>query len=153
MSTSIALPLDDGFLRRECPNCERQFKWHHGPTAGRPADAVDPAVYFCPYCGETAGPDAWWTTDQLEYAQHFALQEGLGEIESSFRDLERQTRGGLVNFKFDGIDLGETPLPLHEPADMMTIEPPCHPWEPFKIDESWTETLHCLLCGAAFAIN
>jgi hypothetical protein len=32
MSVSMSLPLDeDGFLRRECPTCERQFRWWHTP--------------------------------------------------------------------------------------------------------------------------
>jgi hypothetical protein len=30
VSIPMSLPLDgDGFLRRECPKCERQFKWLH----------------------------------------------------------------------------------------------------------------------------
>ena len=36
MSLSIELPLDSGFLRRECPNCQLEFKWHHGPTETTP---------------------------------------------------------------------------------------------------------------------
>ena len=29
----VSFPLDsDGFIRRECPHCEREFKWHHGPA-------------------------------------------------------------------------------------------------------------------------
>lgn len=36
MSTSTSVPLDsDGFMRRECPNCEQQFKW-------RPSQDDDP---------------------------------------------------------------------------------------------------------------
>ncbi len=32
----ISMPLDsDGFLRRECPTCEREFKWLH--TLEKPA--------------------------------------------------------------------------------------------------------------------
>ena len=42
-SFSVPLPLDsDGFLRRECPHCVQQFKWHHGPTADRPDGEIDP---------------------------------------------------------------------------------------------------------------
>lgn len=39
MSVSMSLPLDeDRFLRRECPNCERQFKWWHTPDEVNVAD-------------------------------------------------------------------------------------------------------------------
>jgi hypothetical protein len=52
MDIPITLPLDsDGFLRRECPKCEREFKWHEGPTEDRPQDWNDPPVYWCPLCG------------------------------------------------------------------------------------------------------
>lgn len=153
MSTSISLPLDDGFLRRECPHCERQFKWHHGSTPSRPEGSPDPEVYFCPYCGDTATHDQWWTTEQAEYAKHFALQEGLDQLQQSFEDLERRSRGEIVSFRFSRADAGEPPSPLHEASDMIKVEPPCHPWEPIKVDEHWGEAIHCLLCGASFALD
>ena len=153
MSTSISSPLDEGFLRRECPHCERQFKWHHGPADARPEDIADPPVYFCPYCGETAAPDQWWTTEQAEYAQQLALGEGMKIFEDEFERLERSTRGGIIEFKFSGIDAGEPPPPLHEPNDMLVVESPCHSWEPIKVDEAWTESLRCIICGAEFAVE
>ena len=34
---SVPFPLDsEGFLRRECPSCRREFKWlHQGRTASQ----------------------------------------------------------------------------------------------------------------------
>lgn len=70
MDISIQLPLDaDGFLRRECPNCEQEFKWHHGTTDAAPTDFIYPDLYWCPRCGKSADHDSWWTTAQLEYQQ------------------------------------------------------------------------------------
>jgi hypothetical protein len=46
---SIPFPLDDdGFLRRECPTCDREFKWlpAHDETEATPPPA---GGYFCPY--------------------------------------------------------------------------------------------------------
>lgn len=44
----MSVPLDsEGFLRRECPTCEREFKWK---PAGEDEEAT-PAPeggYFCP---------------------------------------------------------------------------------------------------------
>ncbi len=43
MSFPIELPLDDdGYLRRQCPTCERLFKWHYGPTPQRPNETGRP---------------------------------------------------------------------------------------------------------------
>jgi endogenous inhibitor of DNA gyrase (YacG/DUF329 family) len=56
---SVPMPLDDDdFLRRECPHCHQKFKWHDGSTADRLEGQVDPAVYHCPCCGVSAGPNA-----------------------------------------------------------------------------------------------
>lgn len=152
MSTSVNLPLDNGYLRRECPDCGREFKWHHGPTEGRPGDAVDPDVYFCPYCGKSAPHDHWWTTSQLEYIQQFGLIEAAREVDEGFRDLERKSRNSLIQFKRGRTETPEPPELMHEPNDMMIVMPPCHPWEPVKIIEDWKEPLHCLICGKAFAV-
>lgn len=146
----MSLPLDsDGFLRRECPTCEREFKWFNH-NEGDPN--VEPAnQYFCPLCGVAAGVDSWWTPAQLEY--------GLGGagpvIEQVVRDTVAGMFKGLKDFTFKpnaafGLDI-ETPDPLTELDDMVIVEPPCHPNEPLKIAEETTARIYCLVCGAAFA--
>jgi endogenous inhibitor of DNA gyrase (YacG/DUF329 family) len=147
----MTLPLDNGYLRRECPECQRQFKWHSGPTDDRPADAVDPVVYTCPYCGTAAPPDQWWTPDQLEYAHGLASIEATKILGGEMEELGRQTRGSFVQLKVSGTDVGEPPTPLHEPDDMVVVQSPCHPWEPVKIDENWHDPLRCIVCGEKFA--
>ncbi len=87
---NVQIPLDeDGFLRRECPFCMREFKIQLGEkdiqtvedevaqpfllepsledqaTTEAMADATE---YFCPYCGQVADSDSWWTQEQLSYA-------------------------------------------------------------------------------------
>ena len=155
MEYSVSLPVDNGFLRRECPHCQRQFKWHHGPTDSRPPDAVDPNIYSCPYCGETAALGDWWTREQIEYVQRRTSSGPL------IRSLAEETKRSLSN-----IDLGsllrigfsvkhnepEPPPALHEPHDMMLVESPCHPWEPIKLVEDWNAPIHCLVCGQAFSV-
>lgn len=38
----MSLPLDkDGFLRRECPNCERQFKWWPSSSSEETSEDVE----------------------------------------------------------------------------------------------------------------
>lgn len=148
----MELPLDEGYLRRECPQCEQQFKWHSGPTDDRPEDAVEPDVYFCPYCGETAPPDHWWTTEQLEHAKHLALGMASRELGSALKDMSKKHSKGVIKFKVKQGSAPPPPSALHEPNDMVTVQSPCHPWEPVKILESWEAPLHCLLCGERFAV-
>ena len=154
MEVSINLPLDDGFLRRECPTCEREFKWHHGPTLDRPQDAVDPEVYFCPYCGTTAPPNTWWTKEQLEYAQ----QSASGPVARAMGDaLERvvgqQRSDSFIKIEIQRGDIPEPPAALHEPNDMSIVQSPCHTWEPVKVLETWGDALYCLLCGERYAVE
>jgi hypothetical protein len=150
-SYSIQLALDDdGFLRRECPHCSQQFKWHHGPTGERPPGEVDPAVYCCPRCGASAAPDQWFTQAQIAYIEDAMAgpvsREASEAIEKAFRDV----RG--IAFKRNSLDEPEPPHALQEPNDMIITAPPCHPWEPVKVPEGVASQVHCLICGAPFAV-
>jgi hypothetical protein len=153
-SVAIELPLDEGFLRRRCPACLRQFKWHHGPTEDRPADVSDPELYHCPYCGETANHDSWWTHEQLDYMQEAAAGPIMREVADELgKAFGKPKRSGLFSFSATtNYDEPEDPTTLQEPDDMVAIQPPCHPWEPIKVTEDWYAPLHCPWCGAQFAM-
>lgn len=150
ISIPVNLPLDsDKFLRRECPACERQFKWFAHDEGDPDAEPTD--QYFCPLCGVPAGTDQWWTPDQLEYVQGAAgpeldrlVQDELGD---AFKGLEGISFEPDPNFTL-GID---APDPLVEPDDMVIVEPPCHPNEPLKVPEDAAEHVFCLVCGGRFS--
>lgn len=149
----ISLPLDsDGFLRRECPRCVREFKWHNGPSSEE-AEQQASETFFCPLCGEPAGPDSWWTQPQLQLIENATeryLDQELGDM---FKGLESSTRSNrLIRFEAAGGGAPDPLEPLVEPDDMIIVASPCHPWEPVKIPEDHSEVVHCLVCGAAFAI-
>lgn len=151
-TVSVSLPLDDdGFLRRECPRCVREFKWFtHGD--GDP-DAELAEQYFCPLCGAASGADEWWTPAQLEYAQAMASPDIEQFVNDSIRDALQGSKYLRVS-PGSGVDMDiETPEPLIEPNDMVIVESPCHPNEPLKVpDEVVDVPIHCLVCGAAFAV-
>lgn len=152
MDIPVSLPLDsDGFLRRECPTCEREFKWHDGVTDNRPADWNDPLAYWCPLCGRSAGQESWWTPTQLEYMERSAAGPALEMIAD---EIDKELRGikGLTFKKGSGSDLPEPPVPMVEPDDMMQITSPCHAWEPVKVPENSAAPYYCLACGEAYAI-
>jgi hypothetical protein len=143
----VSLPLDsDGFIRRECPNCEREFKWFSHEEGDNNAEVVD--QYFCPLCGAGAATDSWWTPAQLEYMNGVngpAMDQYVQDsIDKMFKGMKVKPNRSF--------SLGiETPDALTEPDDMMIAEPPCHPNEPMKIPDG-TAKVHCLICGDAFAV-
>lgn len=84
----IGLPTDsEGFVRRECPRCRRQFKTRGGPSDGAIVQrylarhlpfanaheiARDDATYHCVYCAWGAGADAWCTPQQRAWMESVA---------------------------------------------------------------------------------
>lgn len=153
MEISVNLPLDDdGFLRRECPSCEREFKWFYGETAERPDDFLEPENYFCPYCGVSSDTDSWWTPQQLEYAQEAAAGPITEELADRLQRTLGNQRNSLIRLEVESGPAPEPPMPLVEQNDMTMIAPPCHSFEPLKVTENWTGSLHCLMCGQEFTV-
>jgi hypothetical protein len=147
----VSLPLDsDGFLRRECPTCRQEFKWLSHQEGDPNAEPV--TQYFCPLCGIPAGEDQWWTPAQVTYTH------GVGgpAMDRYVQDSVEQMLNGVKGMTFKpnrSFSLGiETPDALAEPDDMMIAEPPCHPNEPIKVPDDNASKVHCLVCGALFAV-
>lgn len=153
----MSVPLDsDGFLRRECPTCDREFKWlpsgdsdtDNDPSAGAGnAIDTDPAGYFCPYCGVQAPPSSWFTKAQIDAAKAVTLQHIVPELENMGKGLERSS-GGLIGIRVEVPDAPDTPT-LTEADDMVRVDFVCHPSEPLKVLESWDRDVRCLVCGTA----
>lgn len=167
LSIPISLPLDaDGFLRRACPACGRQFKWRPTPPGeedDKPAagdsnahgsiaqQAEAPEAYHCPYCYEPAPPSGWWTTEQAEYARGLAMAEVMGpQLRRFARDAQGLNRpGGSVRIDVTPPQFPRPELPP-EPDDMVRVDFPCHPEEPLKVDETWEPEVACLVCGIRY---
>ena len=84
---SIGIPLEEGFLGRECnaPECGRHFKVHQ--------ESLKPDMH-CPYCGDRFPNDELWTTDQIDYARKKATQEVMPLVEQEVRDMFRRAFEG-----------------------------------------------------------
>lgn len=153
MEIPMEFPLDaDGFLRRECPNCEQEFKWHHGKTDEAPADFVYPDVYWCPRCGKSAGHGSWWTPAQLEYQQQVMSGAAHDYLGDAMKKAFKPQRNSFIKIEVKQGDRPDAPEPLVEPDDMAMIASPCHPWEPVKVPEGASAPFHCLVCGEAYAV-
>jgi hypothetical protein len=160
VSIPMTLPLDTaGFLRRECPNCNKQFKWYSSEEADTAGDELIVTVgsseaYYCPYCHTPAPSNAWWTQEQIEYARELAAAEVMRPMLGNFgADLEQLNRpGSLISFNVQVPDMPR-PDPLTEPDDMVRVDLPCHPEEPLKVDETWTSDVACLVCGIRYPME
>lgn len=153
MEIPMEFPLDaDGFWRRECPNCEQEFKWHHGKTAEAPPDFVYPDVYWCPRCGKSASQGSWWTPAQLEYQQEVLNGVAHDYLGDAMTNAFRPRRNSFIKIEVKQGDRPNAPDPVVELDDMVMIAPPCHPWEPVKVPEDADAPFYCLLCGEAYAV-
>lgn len=152
IEVEVSLPLDsDGFLRRECPHCMRQFKWHNGPANEEAERNTRPPAYHCPFCGQPAGDGSWYTQGQVEFMEQAAAPRALDLVQDELEKMFKGMKG--VSYKpGSGSDRPRHPDPMAEPDDMTIVASPCHGYEPVKVPESHTGPLYCLVCGSAFAV-
>lgn len=156
MEIPLTLPLDDdGFLRRECSQCGRQFKLHPGPASAEAEGRSDPAELHCPICGQPGTSDSWFTQDQIDYVQAQAMAAATDRMNEATKDLFKSFSGNrsLIGVTHSGgFDGPDAPAPVVEPNDMVIVSSPCHGYEPIKVPESRPEQLHCVVCGQAFVL-
>ena len=158
VSLEVRVPLNsDNFLRRECPNCERQFKQQYvssdqKTTENNSEESIE--YYFCPYCYEPAPPDTWWTKEQLEYVKLVALREF---VEPTFQSFKQEIEA--FNSSDSPLHIDVTVPPTAEPIlpseidEMVRVDFPCHLEEPLKIDKAWENEVACLICGIQYPVD
>jgi hypothetical protein len=168
----VPFPLDyEGFLRRECPLCRREFKVlltkeELNALAQERLDSfmIEPekedeteesdsgsSDHYCPYCGQSASKDSWWTQEQLEYSKIFAKNIMARIInEHLIRPLERNfghQSSGLISIKFTGHEMQEEdPWISPETNDMENYDLPCC-GRKIKIEPGNLNRVYCYFCG------
>jgi len=113
---------------------------HHAP----------PVAYSCPLCGQPAAVDSWNTAEQVELAQQTAMPQLMGRVQDDLEAMFRGVKG--MTYKRGGDEITDESEPLTESDDMVIVASPCHGYEPVKVPEDHTGSLHCLVCGSAFAV-
>lgn len=147
MDILIQYPLDtDGFVRRQCPVCGAQFKWHDESVNAEAEAIPEPPSYYCPLCGNPASTDEWLTDEQTRFrdrhVERATYQAVTGELSQMFRNSPGITyKAGRAP---------SAPPPLAEPDDMVIVASPCHEHEPVKAPQEALSHLYCLICGAEF---
>lgn len=142
MNDSYDMPVriesdENGFIDRECPNenCLFTFKidlhdWE---------DKVVGNDMHCPRCGFLAPHDKWWTQGQLgvlnENVKSFALGLVHDELESTFKQLEQQTRRN----KYVRISYKPASRPLY--ANL-----------PISQTDAWETEITCDKCSTSFSV-
>jgi hypothetical protein len=170
---SVLLPLDeDGFFRRECPLCMREFKIYLQKeelteVAEQGIDtfmAVEDEIntsedggissesdFTCPYCGQQAKKEDWWTNKQLEYMQLIAHNYIAGIINKDLiRPLKRSLsskQSGLLSITFEAKEMKQMNewIPS-EINDMEIVKLPCCQRK-MKVDSPQKNVIYCFFCG------
>jgi len=169
---SLSFPLDDdGFFRRECPLCYREFKvlMMEDELTSLAQEGLDSYMleiqeeetdaseeetepeFTCPYCGQQAPRDNWWTQEQLAYigvvAQNIIAKMVNEQLVRPLKRMSRKHSSGLVSLQFRGKEMKQQePWISPEVNDMEIFDLPCcH--RKVKVDESWSSEVHCFFCG------
>lgn len=154
MDDYISVPItaeadDDGFIRRQCPDCGAQFKWFVSAEDDAETALVD--EYHCPLCGALNDVENWNTDAQVEHALAAGSEHINAAVQSAVDDLFKGLKGVTYKPARD-FDLGiDGPAHVAEPNDMHVAVPPCHPNEPVKVPDL-NAVLHCLICGTEYRV-
>lgn len=148
MDKRIEIPISqdsEGFVRRACPACEREFKWLY---TAHEDEATQPEAggFYCPYCSEQAQPDQWFTPTQVEYIRQVGLGHVAVEVDEMFARFNHPGSGLSYT---PGDRPSAPPEPPAEPDDLNRVELACHRKDPVKVEEGWSGPVHCLICGAS----
>ena len=158
----LSIPLDpEGFFRRQCPDCRREFKlrWteldgslilrHLGtaiPFANGDEVAQDSPL-ICPYCAHREQAVSFFTAAQRA---HLAKRAESLVAEIRFEQL-RHVERSLADNPYPTF-LAIPPEPFHgtlepDPDDMRVILLPCCS-EEIKVGEGWDDSLCCPFCAS-----
>lgn len=171
-TTHLSFPLDDGFLRRECPYCYKEFKVLLEPDElarleeqgiasfllTREKQAVEPdeqdpdeVLCTCPYCGQQAPQKSWWTQEQCAYIKVVVRNMLAKTVNEQFiRPMKQRYSGsgsGMISLRFEGKEMKcDEPWMSPEIDDMRSFDLPCC-GRMIKVQDEWHDTIHCFFCS------
>ncbi len=159
----------DGFLRRTCPECGRDFKTsinevqlshflqaeitHVGKEMGLIADEEadeEASALICPYCRHRARSHDMLPDELLHYLiLQIKRQIIYPMIDKTFGGLADSIgRNNFIRIEYSGGLLPPRPIHGPEPADMKIVHLICCS-ERIKISETWNGMEQCPYCGEA----
>jgi len=168
----MLFPVDDeGYFRRECPYCRKEFKVlleknemgdmirqledsyliDESSELKTDDDREQEALFTCPYCGQEADGDSWWTQEQLLHIRTH-LENLVADMlnEQLIRPLKRKfgrKTSGPVSIRFEGKEMEKKKAWMSpEAGDMKIFDLLCC-GRKVKIEPEWSETVCCFFCG------
>ena len=83
---NVPIPKDDnGLLGRECPKADCLGYFKVKPGTGLTGVGL---LCHCPYCGQTADPNSFWTKEQIQYAKSVALRQFADAVRKDLKQFE-----------------------------------------------------------------
>lgn len=170
-------PDRDGFLRRSCPACGRDFKteintadlqWElaaqcrrMGVDVGEEPNESEPAQLRCPYCAHVAAPSEMHTEETIAYLKRLVHREVvIPRLNRFTSDLEGMFPGGRhsgglvsISLEFNRSRIALPPRPIHgpEPPDLKVIDFLCCR-KKIKVSDAWAGIDACVYCGTTIAV-
>lgn len=170
---SASLSTDrDGFFRRACPSCGREFKTQVDPSdlqwalaaqcrrmgleVGGTSDDDEPPPLRCPFCGDAAGGSEMHTEATVEYLKRLVYREYVApQLNRFFSGLEDSFGRGRSSGGFLSISLefhhsrSLLPVrPIHGPEapDLKIVEFLCC-GKRIKVSDRWVDIRTCTFCS------
>jgi hypothetical protein len=140
----VGMPVDDdGYFRRSCPYCNSEFKIKKEDQK----TILTEKDYWCPYCGQTADHDKWWTREQLDLIQKIAKNVAADIINQNLiKPMQRMhSPSSGIHVTTHELKQGNE-LINPEINDLTIISLPCCN-KTIKITEGWDKTVYCFYCG------
>lgn len=140
----LKISLDsEGFVRRECPKCEREFK-----IQTLEKDFLRPPVknsdqVTCPYCKHRSNIDQWWTKAQVDYISEMQSFFLLNSIVPKTSLKMKST--SFVKVKVEVIEQKE-PVMKPEYDDMKRLSVGCCERD-IKVLDEWSGEVFCPDCS------
>jgi uncharacterized Zn-finger protein len=141
---NICMPVDDdGYFRRSCPYCNNEFKIKKEDQE----DLLSEKDYWCPYCGQTADRNKWWTREQIELRHKIEKNIAADIINRDLiKPLQRlHSPSSGIRVTTHELERGNE-LINPDINEMNTIPLPCCN-KTIKIAEEWDKTVYCFYCG------
>lgn len=164
----VMLPVDSqGFLRRECPACRRQFKVRSGPEDGATIQRYlgrhllfendheisrDDVECYCVYCGRGAPSDEWCTPQQRAWMEKVADVLAHEIRREQWQYPWRRLCDPLAPDSLAVPSPERLPEMRAEPDDLRRTSFFCCA-EDAKVDAGWSQPLFCPRCGSEHTLG
>ncbi len=166
INIDVSFPLDeDGYFRRECPLCIKQFKvkieedeinkmgknqiedYLLEDSQEEVINQKDLVEYTCPYCGQTSSSNSWWTEEQINYINSY-VENIMAELinKNLIGKLKKMARrSSCLEFNGKKMKFKEPWIAPETSKEFKIINLECCN-EKIKVDKNEDE-IYCYYCG------